>query len=302
MNICVFGLWHLGSVYSACLAKLGHQVTGLDDDKEVTANLQKGKAPLFEPGLDELITENIKAKRLSFTSDAQKAIKAAQSVWVTFDTPVDENDRADTLFVEKNIKTIMPLIKNGTKVIISSQAPVGFVSKIERYFSKTYPEKKCYFTCSPENLRLGKALDAFLNPDRIIIGVRNPEDKEVFEPLFSTITTRLEWMKTESAEMTKHAINSFLATEVCFANEIATICEQVGADAKEVERGLKTESRIGPKAYLGPGVAFSGGTLARDINFLRNLSEKYKLPSYLINAVDESNGYHKGWVVRKCLQ
>jgi len=302
MNICIFGLWHLGSVYSACLAKLGHVIIGLDFDEETVKNLQNGKAPLFEPGLNELIVENLQANRLSFTCDTQKALKGAQVVWVTFDTPVNDRDVADVLFIEKNILKIMPFLNNGGKVIISSQAPVGFVSKIEKYFAKNYPEKKCYFACSPENLRLGKALDTFLNPDRIVIGIRNNQSKDVFLPLFSSITTRLEWMKTESAEMTKHAINSFLAISVCFANEIASICEQVGADAKEVERGLKTESRIGPKAYLGPGVAFSGGTLARDINFLTKLSKKHELPSYLIKAVNDSNSFHKGWIERKCFQ
>ena len=187
-------------------------------------------------------------------------------------------------------------------MLINFWQPVGFVSRIEKDFVKQYPNKKCYFACSPENLKLGRALDAFLNPDRIIIGVRSQESKEVFSPLFSSITDRLEWMRTESAEMTKHAINSFLAISICFANEVASICEQVGAEAKEVERGLKTESRIGPKAYLSPGVAFSGGTLARDINFLVKLSDKYKLPAYLIKAVNDSNSFHKNWTERKCRQ
>ena len=130
--------------------------------------------------------------------------------------------------------------------------------------------------------------------------IRN--QKKFFLLYFCSITDRLEWMKIESAEMTKHAINSFLAISVCFANEVASICEQTGADAKEVERGLKTESRIGPKAYLKPGVAFSGGTLARDINFLMKLSDKHKLPSYLIKAVNDSNAFHKKWIERKCSQ
>jgi UDPglucose 6-dehydrogenase len=300
MNICVFGLWHLGAVTSACLAKLGHEVVGLEFDKEVLKGLQNGKAPLFEPGLDELVTGQMQSGRLSFTDDPIKALKQAQIVWLTFDTPVDENDVADIMFLEENFRKIIPYFNDGVGIIVSSQAPVGFVSSIEKNFTKQYPDKKCYFACSPENLRLGKALDVFLNPDRIIIGVRNNESKDFFSPLFSSITAKLEWMKIESAEMTKHAINSFLAISVCFANEIASLCEQVGADAKEVERGLKTESRIGPKAYLGPGVSFSGGTLARDINFLMGLSGKYELPAFLIKSVNDSNSFHKSWVERKC--
>ncbi len=302
MNICVFGLWHLGLVTSACLAKVGHIVVGLDFDKDVVKRLQNGKAPLFEPGLNELISEGMQAGRLSFTHEPRKALKKTQVLWFALDTPVNENDMADVLFLENNFKKIMPYFSDRIGIIISSQAPVGFISKIEKNFVKQYPNKKCYFACSPENLKLGRALDVFLNPDRIIIGIRNQEDKEVFTPLFSSITNKLEWMKIESAEMTKHAINSFLAISVCFANEIASVCEQTGADAKEVERGLKTESRIGPKAYLSPGAAFSGGTLARDINFLVKLSDKYKLPAHLIKAVNDSNSFHKSWIERKCHQ
>ena len=302
MNICVFGLWHLGSVTSACLARLSHRVIGLDFNEEIINSLQKTKAPLFEPGLDEMIREGVRSGKLSFTRNAAKALEKAEVLWVTFDTPVSDKDVADISFLEDNIKKIMPYFKVGLRIVISSQAPVGFVSRIEGIFTKRYPRKKCYFACSPENLKLGKAIEAFLNPDRIIIGVRDKESKAAFNSLFSSISKHLEWMKIESAEMTKHAINSFLAVSVSFANEIASICEKSGADAREVARGLKTESRIGPKAYLRPGTAFSGGTLARDINFLIRLSNKFKLPSYLIKVVNSSNSFHKKWTERKCRQ
>ncbi|MDD5109190.1 MAG: nucleotide sugar dehydrogenase [Candidatus Omnitrophica bacterium] len=257
MKICVFGLWHLGSVTSACLVKLGHRVSGLDFNKEIINSLQKAKAPLFEPGLDKAILEGIRSGKLSFTCNAREVLKKAEVLWIAFDTPIDDKDVADISFLEDNIKKIMPYFKTGLRIVVSSQAPVGFVNRIEEIFTKRYPKKNCYFACSPENLKLGKAMDAFLNPDRIVIGVRNQESKDAFSFLFSSISTRLEWMKIESAEMVKHAINSFLAVSVSFANEIASICEQAGADAKEVERGLKTESGIGTKAYLCPVTAFS---------------------------------------------
>jgi len=300
MNICVFGQWHLGPVTSSCLASLGHHVIGLDSDRDVIQGLQRGKAPLFEPGLNELIAEQMRSGRLSFSSNAREALKSAQVLWFAFDTPVNGKDQADIMFLRNNFDKIMPFLKKGMGIIISSQAPVGFVSKIEKELVIKYPNKKCYFASSPENLKLGRSVDAFLNPDRIIIGVNCQESKAIFSPLFSSITDQLEWMAIESAEMTKHAINSFLALSICFANEMALICEKTGADAKEVERGLKTESRIGPKAYLSPGMAFSGGTLARDINFLIKLSEQYKLPSSLIKAVNESNSFHQNWIEDKC--
>jgi UDPglucose 6-dehydrogenase len=299
MKICVYGLWHLGSVISASLAKLGHTVVGLDFNKDSITNLQNAKAPIFEPGLNELIHENIQRKTLSFTSEPEIALAKIDVLWVGFDTPVDEEDNADVSSIEKNFEKISKLVPDQTKIIISSQVPVGFTQHLRNEFQRKYPGKKVYFAYSPENLRLGKSLETFLEPDRIIIGI-NSDEKEKFLPVITTISDRLEWMSIESAEMTKHAINAFLATSVCFANELATLCERVGANANDVERGLKTEERIGPKAYLNPGNAFSGGTLARDVRFLQNIGKKNLLPLYLINSVLESNDFHKTWIQRKC--
>jgi UDPglucose 6-dehydrogenase len=299
MKICVFGLWHLGSVTSACLAEVGHEVIGLDLNKETIKNLNAGKAPVSEPGLDELILDNIRKKTLRFTSDPSAALAKTDVVWMGFDTPVDEEDNADFNSIEKNFDAISALIPDQTKIIISSQVPVGFTRHLQNGFQKKYPGKRVYFAYSPENLRLGRSLKTFLEPDRIVIGT-DPDEKEQFLPVFTAITDRLEWMGIESAEMTKHAINAFLATSICFANEVATLCEHAGANAKDVERGLKTEERIGPKAYLNPGNAFSGGTLARDVRFLQKMGKKNHFPIYLINSILESNDFHKTWIQRKC--
>jgi UDPglucose 6-dehydrogenase len=180
--------------------------------------------------------------------------------------------------------------------------PVGSIRALEVFACENLPGKRLSFACSPENLRLGKALDVFLKPDRIVVGVRNIEARQALEALLVPITDRVEWMSVESAEMTKHAINAFLATSVTFANEIASICELVGADAKEVERGLKTEMRIGPKAYLSPGGPFAGGTLARDIEFLGVESRAKQLVTPLLSSVRASNDEHKNWVRRKLLE
>jgi len=177
--------------------------------------------------------------------------------------------------------------------------PVGSIRRLEAIADKLSPEKELSFACSPENLRLGKAMDVFLKPDRVVVGVRSDRDKERIGRLLQPITDRIVWMSVESAEMTKHAINAFLATSIVFANEIASLCEMVGADAKEVERGLKSEQRIGPKAYLSPGGAFAGGTLARDIEFLKVVSQGYQLSIPLLESVKTSNDQHKGWVRRK---
>lgn len=301
MNIGVFGLWHLGSVTAACLAKLGFQVKGLDLNKETIDNLQRGQAPLYEPGLDDLIKEALSGGKLSFSNEPATALSGIEVLWVTFDTPVNDNDVADVDFIENSIMSIGPHLKSGARIIISAQVPVGFTKRIREKIKSRYPDQELYFAYAPENLRLGKALKIFLQPDRIIVGTL-PHEKEKFSALFSAISARLEWMSIESAEMTKHALNAFLATSISFANEIAEVCERVGADAREVERGLKTEERIGPKAYLGPGVAFSGGTLARDIIFLSESGKRFDLPMHLIKAVKDSNDFHHLWVQRKCLE
>ena len=299
VKVCVQGLWHLGTVTAACLASLGYDVVGFDFSTVVVNALNQGNPPLFEPQLEHLLRQGIDTKRLAFSSDADKAVSGIEVLWVAYDTPVDEDDNADVDFVIAEIEKILPHLPVGTTVLISSQMPVGSVRRLETIVARRFPGKDLGFAYSPENLRLGKALDVFLKPDRVVVGVRTVRDRERIERLLHPITERIEWMSVESAEMTKHAINAFLATSVTFANEIASICELVGADAKEVERGLKTEARIGPKAYLSPGAAFAGGTLARDIAFLNKISRDRHLTTPLLCSVKASNDEHKRWVTRK---
>lgn len=302
MKICVQGLWHLGSVTAACLASVGHEVSGLDSHLESVSNLSQGRAPLFEPGLDDLLALGLAKAKLKFFSDPFQATVNAEVLWVTFDTPVSEEDEADIDFVQNNIQEVLPLLPNNTIVLVSSQMPVGSIKKLEEYSQTNFSEKQLSFACSPENLRLGKALDVFLRPDRIVVGVRNESDRKILQQMLSPITDKIEWMSVESAEMTKHAINSFLAISITFANEIASICELVGADAKEVERGLKTEVRIGSQAYVSPGGPFAGGTLARDIAFLGNESKGHRIATPLLSAVRLSNDEHKNWARRNLLK
>jgi len=299
MKVCVQGLWHLGTVTAACLASLGHQVVGLDFDEVTVDRLSGGVPPLFEPGLAELVKEGLTSGRLHFSSRPESGAHDAEVLWVAYDTPVDDADRADIEYVIAQIERTLPYLPQGATVLISSQMPVGSIGRLEATALARFPEKQIGFGCSPENLRLGKALDVFLKPDRIVIGVRRAGDRERLSRLLQTITPRIEWMSVESAEMTKHAINAFLATSVTFANEIASICERVGADAKEVERGLKTEARIGAKAYLSPGAAFAGGTLARDIAFLNDMGTSKGLITPLLSSVKPSNDEHKGWFRRR---
>jgi len=299
MKICVFGLWHLGSVTSACLASLGHQVIGFDHDANTIKKLKSARAPVFETGLDELIDEGIRANKLMFTSQYQKIPKDLDFAWITIDTPVNEDDIADTDYVISKTLELLESIESDMTVIISSQLPVGSIGQIEELTKSQFPNKKFNFIASPENLRLGNAIKLFLEPDRIVIGHRENFKPDILLELFQSISTNLEWMSIESAEMIKHAINSFLANSVVFINELSSICELVGADAKAVERGLKSDYRIGENAYLSPGSAFSGGTLARDLNYLKKISQSYQLNVPLIDSVLTSNKLHKDWVKNK---
>jgi UDPglucose 6-dehydrogenase len=292
MNLTVLGLWHLGSVTAACCATR-FRVTGLDFDSANVAKLQSGKAPLFEPGLDDLIAAGLAAKNLSFTTDAAAACAHADILWCCYDTPVNEDDESDVEFVLGNLRRALAHLPKDALVLISSQLPVGTCARLEAEFPQFH------FACSPENLRLGKAIEVFTKADRFVVGVRNDAKRTLLEQLFAPFTTQVIFMRTESAEMVKHALNSFLAVSVTFINEIARLCEHVGADAKEVSAGLKSDIRIGAKAYLGPGGPFAGGTLARDVVTLTQLATARGEKISLIPAIKQSNDGHRRWALNR---
>jgi len=297
MNVGVLGLGHLGSVTAACLSKLGHRVVGMDFDEDRVADLSKGIAPIFEPGLEDLIGRGLSSGNLRFTG-AVNEVKDIDVLWVAYDTPVDDDD-ADTDFVMARIERALFGMSRDVVVLISSQLPVGSVRCLECAETLNHGTPQLKVAYSPENLRLGRAVGDFLRPERIVVGVRSSRDRELLHGLLSSITESIEWMSVESAEMTKHAVNAFLAASVAFANEIASICESMGADAKEVERGLKTENRIGPRAYLSPGAAFAGGTLARDVAYLNRTAHERGVITPLLSSVLASNDAHRRWAQRK---
>jgi UDPglucose 6-dehydrogenase len=299
MQICVHGLWHLGALTAACLASGGHSVRGLDESEDVVRDLNRGTPPLFEPGLAELTAQGLASGRLQFTTDAAAAAAGADVYWVTYDTPVDENDVADVEFVVDRVKRMLRFLPRGCLVVVSSQLPVGSVRRLADYATSIGLSDALTFACSPENLRLGKAIEVFTQPDRVVVGLGDKKDERKVGALFAPFTQALLFMSIESAEMTKHALNSFFAMSVAFANEIGTLCEKVSADAGEVARGLKSEARIGPKAYVAPGMPFAGGTLARDIAFLSQLSQEHQLGLTLLPSVRESNDRHRGWALRR---
>ena len=268
MKVCVYGLGHLGSVTAGCLALAGHEVTVMDFQEY----------PTGEPGVANLL--------MACKTGDLSSVKDAEILWVTFDTPVDEDDQAAVDFVFGKIREVLPMVGEPTPVIISSQLPVGSIAKLEAEYLELH------FACIPENLRRGTAVKNFLEPDRIVVGMRERADRRPLLNLLGRITHHVEWMSIESAEMTKHAINAWMAMSICFANEIATICDKVGADPKEVERGMRTEERIGAKAYIRPGGPYEGKTLARDLEYLRQIIEK-GVTAPLLLSIPVSNVEHR---------
>ncbi len=292
LRITVAGLWHLGSVTAACCAR-HFDVTGLDFDEAVVSSLNRGKPPVLEPGLKDALAAGLAAERLRFTTDAKTACANADVLWVTYDTPVNDADESDIGFVIDRLRRALPHMPGGALVLISSQLPVGTCRKLEREFPQFH------FACSPENLRLGRAIDAFTKAERVVLGLRTDAKRALLEELFKPFTPQVLFMRTESAEMVKHALNSFLAVSITFINEVARLCEHTGADAKEVAAGLKSDIRIGPKAYLGPGGPFAGGTLARDVVTLTRLAAETGENIDLIPAIKRGNDLHRGWAFRK---
>ena len=294
MKVAVAGLWHLGSVTSACVAHAGIDTIGIDRDSLVVARLNDGEPPLFEPGLAELVQQGRQAGLLSFTTDAT-AVADAEVLWICYDTPVDDDDRADVDAVVGWSESLFPHLRDGAVVLVSAQLPVGTVARLERSFAAVANGRHVDFACSPENLRLGRAIGVFLDPGRIIIGVRNDSAREKLAPLLTKFCQNLMWMNVESAEMVKHALNGYLALSITFTNELAVIAERIGANAADIERALRSDPRIGPNAYVKAGPAFAGGTLARDVQFLSSIAEQQGLQAPLINSIIASNRAHGQW-------
>lgn len=264
-TIGVIGLWHLGCVLCASWSKLRNEVIGFDYDTSLVEKLNKGVTPLFEPYLPETIQEGINNGLLKFSSDIS-SLAPCDFVFLAYDTPVRNDDSSDTTILEKSVDEVRNVMKDNAILIVSSQSPVGFCKLLrDKLKEKNFSLELAY---SPENLRIGGAIQCYLNPGRIVLGTTDSRAKEECKGLFSQIRADILSMNLESAEMVKHGINSFLAMSIVFANHLADICEFTGACIDDVVLGMKSDPRIGEKAYLSSGIGFSGGTLARDLRVL----------------------------------
>lgn len=270
-RIAVVGLWHLGCVLCAAWSKLRHEVVGVDFDLERISSLRQGRAPLYEPALDEALASGMAEGRLSYSSSAVD-IREADFVFLADDTPVLDDDRCDLTVLEQALARLAPHFKEDVIVIVSSQMPVGTCRRWRTDLRASRPSLELVY--SPENLRLGEALSCYLNPSHIVIGVETETAWECTSELFAPMKARLFRMNLNSAEMVKHGINSFLAMSVTFSNQLADLCQETGGDFQQVVQVLRSDPRIGERAYLSTGLGFSGGTLGRDLRVLEEESRR----------------------------
>jgi len=286
MNILVIGLWHLGCVTAACLAQK-HNVIGYDPNRQIVDDLKIGKPPIYEPHLAEAIVDAAARGSLSFTSDPSPAVRNADVIYITFDTPVDKDDKIDLSPVENALSEATPNMREEQLIIVSSQVPVGTCRRLHTKISAT--DKSVGFCYTPENLRLGTAIEAFMYPERIVFGVSKFQLQMKLEEVFEGVSGERLYMSLESAEMVKHAMNSYLALMISFSGEISNLCEQTGANAVQVMDALRKERRVSPNAPLSPGLGFGGGTLARDLQILRGIGKEKGIATPMLDATFNSN-------------
>lgn len=295
-TIGVVGLWHLGCVIATSWAKLGNKVIGFDYDANRVSNLKLGKPPLYEPGLKESIDENVTNNKLFFTNDIRE-LSQCDFIFLSYDTPVREDDSTDATILMDSVNDLKKVMKNESILIISSQSPAGFCRELRTILQKENASLDIAY--SPENLRLGEAIECYMKPGRIILGTAGTNTEVRCRELFSKIGADLVCMNLESAEMVKHGINSFLANSIVFANHLAEICESNGALIDDVVKGMKTDPRIGVKAYLAPGIGFSGGTLGRDLRVLQSVNDANNGFAKLFGFIHQLNGERKIAVVQR---
>ena len=298
-TIGIIGLWHLGCSLAAAWSQLGKKIIGFDYNTERINGLQRGIPPIFEPLLKETIQKSIDTQSLTFSSDIT-SLAQCDFIFIAHDTPVKDDDTCDLTILEKSIRDLSEIIDNNSIVIVSSQTPVGYCTKLRTILREKNATVELAY--SPENLQLGKSIECYLNPGRIILGTSDKKTEKTCIDLFQDITDNILPMAIESAEMVKHGINSFLSTSIVFSNHLADICEQTNADINDVVNGIKSDLRIGPKAYLSPGIGFSGGTLGRDLKVLSSTNAKHGGLASLFDTIYAYNTKRKYGIIDKVVK
>lgn len=299
MNIAVVGTGYVGLVSGACLADIGHQVTCIDIDAEKIERLKQGIIPIFEPGLDHVVSSNVRANRLHFTTSLPSVLQDAEAVIIAVGTPSREDGYADMQYVYAVADEIGRHISKYTVVVDKSTVPVGTGREVESIIKKHYSGEFAVVSC-PEFLREGSAVSDFSNPDRIVIGARDDRSAQVMLEMFKPVKGEKVVTTVESAELIKYASNAFLATKISFINEIAQICERTGADIEEVAYGLGLDNRVGPK-FLHAGIGWGGSCFPKDVRALDHIAGNHGYDFRLLKSVIEVNNNQRTTFVDKII-
>lgn len=305
MNIAIVGTGYVGLVTGTCFAETGVNVTCVDVNAEKIENLQKGIIPIYEPGLEDMVQRNVNAGRLHFTTALENCLDNVDIVFSAVGTPPDEDGSADLSYVLAVAKTIGANMKKYTLVVTKSTVPVGTAHKVKDTIQAELDKRGVSIefdvASNPEFLKEGNAIDDFMSPDRVVVGVESERAKKLMTKLykpFMMLNSRVIFMDIPSAEMTKYAANSMLATRISFMNDIANLCELVGADVNMVRDGIGSDSRIGRK-FLYPGCGYGGSCFPKDVKALIKTAEQNGYPMRVLKAVEEVNETQKSLLFEK---
>jgi UDPglucose 6-dehydrogenase len=291
MKIAVVGTGYVGLVTGTCFAETGNQVICVDIDADKVEKMKKGEVPIYEPDLDVLFERNQRQGRLKFTTNLQEAVDASDIIFLALPTPPGEDGSADLRYILGVAKDLSKMITKYTVVIDKSTVPVGTAEKVHAALAENLDESLFDVVSNPEFLREGVAVDDFLKPDRVVIGTDSAQAEEKMRRLYEPFVRSgnpIIFMDLRSAEMTKYAANSYLATRITFMNEIANLCEQTGADVDAVRKGMGSDSRIG-KRFLFPGVGYGGSCFPKDVQALAHTAGEYAYNFKILNAVMDVN-------------
>jgi UDPglucose 6-dehydrogenase len=302
MRVAMIGTGYVGLVSGACFADFGHDVTCVDTDASKIAALDRGEIPIYEPGLGDLVDSNVRQKRLAFTTDLAGPVRQADAVFIAVGTPSRRGDgHADLSYVYTAARAIAAALDGFTVVITKSTVPVGTGDEVERIIHETRPDADVAVVSNPEFLREGAAIQDFKHPDRIVVGTDDPRAKEVmtelYRPLYLNAAPML-YSDRRTAELIKYAANAFLATKITFINEIADLCEKVGADVQQVARGIGLDNRIGGK-FLHAGPGFGGSCFPKDTVALIKTGQDHAAPLRIVETVAAVNDTRKRAMARK---
>lgn len=300
MKITMIGTGYVGLVTGTCFAESGNDVVCLDVDADKVRLLNEGGIPIYEPGLAELVKRNADSGRLTFSTNYEESIRDAKCVFICVGTPQDEQGAADLKYVRSAAEGMAPYLKPGAVVICKSTVPVGTNRKVAEWI-RTSASVRFHIASNPEFLKEGAAIDDFTKPDRVVVGADDEEAIDVLQELYKPfLRTEKPFiaMGIESAEMVKYAANCMLATKISFINEIANICEKVGADIGEVRKGIGHDARIG-FSFLFPGVGYGGSCFPKDVRALASVAAEHGVEARILRTVDETNNQQKHVLFRK---